>query len=549
MVSRPRPVESNAERPTLGADKLQILLDAADRLISTLSLDAVLAHILDIGGELTNSEAGSVILYDTEQENLYFAAATGPTADEVKSIRIPVGKGKAGMVFETGQSIVENVLKDHYKAVDEKTHFVTQSMICVPLRFGTKTLGVLQLMNKRAGAGDYDATDLELTQRLAVQATIAIRNATLFERLLSSSGLHAEPGVRQDLVPMVTGEAPQARIERATILFADMRGFRNFSGAVLNSPAKIQSYLTQFFQLLANSVLTHGGIVNKFLGDGLMAVFRGADSPLRAVQAAFHMREQFTALRREWQRGISRNLNFLDVGVGIATDEIMIGAIGDHKVSDFTIIGSAVNLAAALERQAREGRFILCDVCTYEAVQPWIGEFEGPLEISDYLIYNLASLRSALSRTLVFICHSSANIEAIRQTILPRLEKYGLEVFLAESSIKIGDKWDQAIVTAIDACDYFMIVMSKESAASTNVSDEVYYAFGQRQHRGPNWIMPVRLEKIEPSQIHWQLGRHQYRDLTTADGLADFDAVLKEFAAIRRQPLAVASPPATGPVR
>ena len=115
--------------------------------------------------------------------------------------------------------------------------------------------------------------------------------------------------------------------------------------------------------------------------------------------------------------------------------------------------------------------------------------------------------------------------------------------------IKIGDKWDQAIVTAIDACDYFMIVMSKESAASTNVSDEVYYAFGQRQHRGPNWIMPVRLEMIEPSQIHWQLGRHQYRDLTTADGLADFDAVLKEFAGIRRQPLAVASPPATGPVR
>ena len=68
------------------------------------------------------------------------------------------------------------------------------------------------------------------------------------------------PGlVGMDLVPMVTGEAPQARIERATILFADMRGFRNFSGAVLNSPAKIQSYLTQFFQLLANSVLTHGG--------------------------------------------------------------------------------------------------------------------------------------------------------------------------------------------------------------------------------------------------------------------------------------------------
>ena len=49
--------------------------------------------------------------------------------------------------------------------------------------------------------------------------------------------------------------------------------------------------------------------------------------------------------------------------------------------------------------------------------------------------------------------------------------------------------------------------------------------------------MPVRLEKIEPSQIHWQLGRHQYRDVTTPPGLADFDAMLKELAAAPRQVL------------
>ena len=165
-----------------------------------------------------------------------------------------------------------------------------------------------------------------------------------------------------------------------------------------------------------------------------MAVFRGADSPLRAVQAAFHMREQFTALRHEWQRGISRNLNFLDVGVGIATDEIMIGAIGDHKVSDFTIIGSAVNLAAALERQAREGKFILCDVCTSRPFSPgsanWKGRWKSATTLS-------TTSRACAPRSVArwfSSCHSSANIEAIRQIILPRLEKYGLEVFLTESS-------------------------------------------------------------------------------------------------------------------
>jgi hypothetical protein len=107
---------------------------------------------------------------------------------------------------------------------------------------------------------------------------------------------------------------------------------------------------------------------------------------------------------------------------------------------------------------------------------------------------------------------------------------------LAETSIKIGDRWDQAIVTAIDASEYFMIVMSKEAAKSINVSDEVYYAFEHRRRKGPNWIMPVRLESVEPSQIHWQLGRHQYRDLTTPDGISDFETMLKDLAAVGPTP-------------
>jgi class 3 adenylate cyclase len=411
------------------------------------------------------------------------------------------------MVFETGEPIVENIIKDHYKAVDEKTHFVTQSMICVPLRFGDKTFGVLQLMNKEAGRGDYDGSDLELTQRLAVQATIAIRNATIFERLLASSGLYARPEARADLIAMVTGEGPRARIERAAVLFADMRGFTLLCERISSSPAAIHLSLTQFFHMLAGSVLAHGGIVNKFLGDGVLALFRGSDGPLHAVQCAFHMREQFVPLRKEWQRATSRNIGFLDVGVGIATDDVTIGAVGDDKVSDFTIIGNAVNLAAALERSARDGNFVLCDNCTHEAVQPWIGQCEGPTETEGYLTYSIKTMRSSLRRPRIFICHSSADIEQINRLIVPRLEQHGFDSFLATTSIKIGDKWDQAVVAAIDTCDYFMIVAS-QNAASINVSDEIYYSFGHRQKKHPNWIMPVRLEAVEPSQIHWQLGRY-----------------------------------------
>ena len=385
-------------RPQLDVAKLQALLDAVDRLASALSLDDVLGHILAIGQEVTGSQAGSVILHDPRKDELYFAAATGPTAGEVKDLRIPVGKGKAGTVFARRLSIVENDLKDHYKAVDQKTHFVTQSMVCVPLVFADKCYGVLQLLNKSSpdGAGHYDKTDLELTQRLAIQATIAIRNAFLFDRMLASSGLYAAAEHRRDLVPLITGESARPIVEQATILFADMRSFTRFCRDIGNHPERIQSYLNQFFGTLADAVLANGGIVNKFLGDGVLAVFRGGDAPVRAVRSAFLIVERFGPLRDGWQESrdeiLSADISYLDIGVGIASDRITIGAVGDHKISDFTIIGSAVNLASSLERRARDGKRILCDGPTFRAVKALVSEVAGPELNSAHLWRQLPDL-------------------------------------------------------------------------------------------------------------------------------------------------------------
>jgi hypothetical protein len=79
----------------LADEKLAALLEAAERLTSTLSRNDILGHILTIGGQLTSSEAGSVLLHGPDRNDLYFAAATGPSAEAVRTIRIPVGKGKA----------------------------------------------------------------------------------------------------------------------------------------------------------------------------------------------------------------------------------------------------------------------------------------------------------------------------------------------------------------------------------------------------------------------------------------------------------------------
>ena len=540
-------------RQPIDAGKLQALLDAVDQLTSTLSLEDLLGHILAIGGKLTGSEAGSVILHDPKRNDLYFAAATGPTAADVKDLRIPVGKGKAGSVFVRRLSLVENALTDHYKALDEKTKFVTHSLVCVPLVFADRCYGVLQLLNKAGGAAPYDKADLELTQRLASQATIAIRNAFLFDRMLASSGLYAAPEQRRDLVPLVTGENPVPIVEHATVMFVDMRGFARFCRTVGNNPTRIQGYLKDFFGTLAEVVLANGGIVNKFLGDGLLAVFRGSDAPARAVQAAFAMHERFAPLREGWQERLSEDISFLDIGVGIASDEITIGAIGDDKISDFTIIGGAVNLAAALERRARDGKRVLCDGPTYRAVAALVAGTAGPETVqlgsseSKFQVYDLRGLRAAAGVGKVFICHAHADVGRVRELIVPRLDKFGFEFFLAESSIPAGELWDKAIGDAIKTSDHFLVVVTKGALTSLPVSHEVHFAFMLEPKKSRSWIMPVLLDEVaDTSDIHWQLPRCQYTDLRSGDGIAEFEATLRGLAAGGRRPAGAAGANAAG---
>ncbi|MEP6508326.1 MAG: GAF domain-containing protein [Gemmatimonadales bacterium] len=360
---------------------LLALLDTAGQLNSMETLEEVLTNILRLAGSLSKSSAGSVILHDPERNDLYFAAATGPASDKLPGIRIPLGKGKAGEVFSTGVPIVENNLHDFYGAVDQKTDFTSKSMICVPLVQSDRIVGVMQILNKADGSEAYDDRDLELLMRFGSQATVAIRNATLFEQMLASSGLYASKHVRQDLIQHMTRAGRSAIKDRFTVVFIDMRGFSQLCN-MISSPEKIQSVLSDYVLMLAAVVVRNNGIVNKVMGDGLMAIFRGPDAADRAIRSALDAIDGFERLRTSW-KGITRfNLDFLDIGVGVTTDDdTILGTVGDDRFRDFTVIGAGVNLAAALVKTARDGNRIVCDHATYTALQDRaMASAEGPVQ-------------------------------------------------------------------------------------------------------------------------------------------------------------------------
>jgi class 3 adenylate cyclase/putative methionine-R-sulfoxide reductase with GAF domain len=395
----------------LSSEDLLALANSARELSSEIDLDDVLKHILISAGRLTNSPAGSVILYDKDRDGLYFAAATGDKADKVLEQfgetgpeRVPLHRSKAGTVYRTGESIVEHSMEkdpNHFKGVDRQTNATTESMVCVPLTIGGDRLGVVQLLNKRTG--NYTNRDVLLLELFAAHAAVALRNARHFQDLLAHMGLYTAPQSGRKTQDLLSEIASPARQERMTILFGDMRGFTQLS-QLLRSPHTIQQLLNEFLTMLSSQVMRYDGIVNKFLGDGVLALFRGSHTEARAVKCTFDVLDDFYALRDRWNRSHNEDLTFIDIGVGIVTDDVIIGSIGSTKIKDFTAMGNAVNLAAAFENAARGGMRVLVDQNTFVAVQGLIADFEGPapfeLKKSDQAIghvykrYHVKRLRS-----------------------------------------------------------------------------------------------------------------------------------------------------------
>jgi len=167
-------------------EELAILNEMSTSLSSTLDLDEVLTLIMERINAVLRVEAGSLLLIDDEAGELVFEIALGEKAEGVKPFRLPIGQGIAGHVAQSGEPLmISDAQKDrrHYKAVDVTTDFLTTSMLCVPMIFKGKIIGVIEIMNKLEG--DFTESDLTLLNSIATYAAIAIENARLHQSVLA----------------------------------------------------------------------------------------------------------------------------------------------------------------------------------------------------------------------------------------------------------------------------------------------------------------------------------------------------------------------------
>ena len=152
----------------------------------------------------------------------------------------------------------------------------------------------------------------------------------------------------------------------AAILNLDMRGFTRFAANA--SPDEAMSLLADYQSQMVPAVRKHGGSIDKFLGDGIMATF-GASKPSETYAAdALRALEESIAVAANWQADRrARDLPCPAVNGSLATGSILFGAVGDEARLEYTVIGDAVNLSAKLEKMNKDvGIRAICDRGTYE---------------------------------------------------------------------------------------------------------------------------------------------------------------------------------------
>ena len=164
------------------ARQLATLNEIGQLLASSLDLDEVLDLVVRNAADLLESEAGSLLLVDENSGDLVFRVSSGPVGERLIGSRVPAGKGIAGAAFSQNRPIIsEDTRQDvrWYSALDSRAEFVTESVLAVPLNARGRTIGALEVVNRRGGR-PFDEADGELLLSFGAQAAIAIENARLF---------------------------------------------------------------------------------------------------------------------------------------------------------------------------------------------------------------------------------------------------------------------------------------------------------------------------------------------------------------------------------
>lgn len=240
-----------------------------------------------------------------------------------------------------------------------------RSTICAPLITESNVHGVLYA-DRLDPFSAFSPDHLQLITAVAAQTAVTVETVKAHRRLAREEVARANYSrfMPEYVVKQILENPNSFRLggvnQTITVLFADIRGFTALSER--EKPEKVVGLLNKYFSAMTEIIFDHGGTLDKYIGDGLMALF-GAPSAspadaMNAVKTAVTMQKRIATLNEELR---AEGYGQISMGIGLHTGEATVGYIGSDKRSEYTAIGDTVNLASRLESNAGGGQILMSE--------------------------------------------------------------------------------------------------------------------------------------------------------------------------------------------
>ena len=385
--------ESLADRQDM---KLGLLIDIAKELSGQPDVDRLLEQIVDLTFQVMSVDRVAILLASGQGEllprisrrRLDHISSTGDTGE------LAVLGGPGGDDWRVPSAIARKAVEERVAVLLENVpvdlagdgtilHHRVQSALCAPLLGSHGSLLGLIYLDNLGATHSFSEEDLEFLTAFSGMAAVSLENSRLVERarreavVLSNFQRYFAPDLAQQIADQEEAVQLGGSKRRVTVLFSDIRGFTSLSEAM--SPDEIASLLTEYFTVMVEIVFEHGGTLDKFIGDALMALWGAPlsrdDDADRATRAAMAMQRALKELNEEWS---AQGRTTLSIGIGISAGDVFAGNIGSDRRLEYTVIGDAVNTAARLCSEAGPGEILisgslhraLADPPRVEALEP-----------------------------------------------------------------------------------------------------------------------------------------------------------------------------------
>jgi adenylate cyclase len=366
----------------LNARKLALLLEVARALGGTDDTGALLEKIVAFLFQIMDVDRVAVVLAEADG-----SLVPRVSRDRWGVVERPVPQSIARTVLDERVAILtDNAPEDERFGGQSILAQRVRSAMCAPLAgSGEHPLGVLYVDNL-SSTHRFNAEDLDFLVAFSAIAAVALEHSAFAQRIKQEAIIRSnfERFFAPAVAARIAREPGAVRLggEKKTVvvLFSDIRGFTQLSERM--RPDDTASLLSEYFTAMVECVFRHGGMLDKFIGDAVMAQWGAPieepDDADRAIRAAIDMMRELESLNAKWR---ASGRPELQIGIGLDRGEVFAGNIGSERRLEFTVIGDAVNRAWQLCACAAGGEVLLTDEVRTALREPPALDSHAPVSI------------------------------------------------------------------------------------------------------------------------------------------------------------------------